>query len=312
MGLRKKYVAPPSRLYAPLGGIFGTFWLDDVKKISFNREPVLIDLAHQPQYNLWRGHFAERFTTYKEPIMGDVTRAQQDPKPGKTSVTDLVMIDIVDRRAQGVEKYGMELKTDNGRDALVDAYQEALDLVMYLRQAIEERKEREVKRKEAIVSAQMKDVPLEQLDLFVGEISPIYRVSKVDPPLKGDYTRPGRFIPVREFIPTPDPHPTVDETILEEAQRLVHGNRGDDYGHPIFDMTRSADMLTALLRDKLRVGVRLEAEDIGQCMVAVKQSRHRNKPKRDNLTDTAGYAETLNMIKEWREANPGVDPRDRF
>jgi hypothetical protein len=71
-------------------------------------------------------------------------------------------------------------------------------------------------------------------------------------------------------------------------------------------------MLTALLRDKLRVGVRLEAEDIGQCMVAVKQSRHRNKPKRDNLTDTAGYAETLNMIKEWREANPGVDPRDRF
>lgn len=27
----------------------------------------------------------------------------------------------------------------NGRDALVDAYQEALDLTMYLRQAIEER-----------------------------------------------------------------------------------------------------------------------------------------------------------------------------
>jgi hypothetical protein len=29
--------------------------------------------------------------------------------------------------------------TNNGRDSLMDAYQEALDLVMYLRQAIEER-----------------------------------------------------------------------------------------------------------------------------------------------------------------------------
>ena len=77
-------------------------------------------------------------------------------------------------------------------------------------------------------------------------------------------------------------------------------------------MTRSADMLTALLRSKLRPGARLEAEDIGQAMVCVKQSRHRNKPKRDNLTDTAGYALTLQMIAEWRAQNPGIDPRDVF
>lgn len=38
----------------------------------------------------------------------------------------------------GLKKYGTVLQPNNGRDALVDAYQEALDLVVYLRQRIEE------------------------------------------------------------------------------------------------------------------------------------------------------------------------------
>ena len=39
----------------------------------------------------------------------------------------------------GEAEYGERLKPHNGRDALLDAYQEALDLAMYLRQAIAER-----------------------------------------------------------------------------------------------------------------------------------------------------------------------------
>ena len=39
----------------------------------------------------------------------------------------------------------------------------------------------------------------------------------------------------------------VPETILEEAQRLVHGNRGADYGHPIEDYTRTGRLWGALL-----------------------------------------------------------------
>jgi hypothetical protein len=38
----------------------------------------------------------------------------------------------------GKAKYGTELKTHNGRKALVDAYQEALDLCLYLKQALME------------------------------------------------------------------------------------------------------------------------------------------------------------------------------
>jgi hypothetical protein len=52
------------------------------------------------------------------------------------SVWDLVLSDIAERRQSGVEHYGTELVTNNGRNALIDAYQEALDLVVYLRQAL--------------------------------------------------------------------------------------------------------------------------------------------------------------------------------
>lgn len=53
-------------------------------------------------------------------------------------VWDLVMEDIKQREDFGVSKYGTRLQPFNGRKALIDAYQEALDLVVYLRQAIYE------------------------------------------------------------------------------------------------------------------------------------------------------------------------------
>lgn len=66
-----------------------------------------------------------------------------EPPPIKNNTTPiwaLVIKDMSERDAAGARKYGMQLQAFNGRDPLVDAYQEALDLVVYLRQAIEERK----------------------------------------------------------------------------------------------------------------------------------------------------------------------------
>ena len=65
-----------------------------------------------------------------------------EPQPVKNNlpaVWDLVMDDIRERDAIGEKKYGVRLQPFNGRDVLKDAYQEALDLVVYLRQAIYER-----------------------------------------------------------------------------------------------------------------------------------------------------------------------------
>lgn len=68
------------------------------------------------------------------------TNSQPAPKPNDNpAVWALVIKDMADRDAFGYAKYGTRLQPGNGRDFLIDAYQEALDLVVYLRGAIYER-----------------------------------------------------------------------------------------------------------------------------------------------------------------------------
>ena len=57
----------------------------------------------------------------------------------KPAVWDLVMVDMEARDRAGESRYGTRLQPDNGRDSLTDAYQEALDLAVYLRSVIFER-----------------------------------------------------------------------------------------------------------------------------------------------------------------------------
>lgn len=65
---------------------------------------------------------------------------QPAPKPNQNpAVWPLVMVDMAGRDKLGRERYGTPLQAHNGRDALRDAYEEALDLAVYLRCAIFER-----------------------------------------------------------------------------------------------------------------------------------------------------------------------------
>jgi len=65
---------------------------------------------------------------------------QPDPTDGHgPDIVDLVQKNLDERRKKGIESYGRPLRAGNGRDALWDAYEEALDLACYLRQAIAER-----------------------------------------------------------------------------------------------------------------------------------------------------------------------------
>ena len=77
--------------------------------------------------------------------------ASEQPEPKRKNlpaVWDMVIADMQRRDATGLARYGTRLQPFNGRDVLVDAYQEALDLAVYLRQAIYERDEI-IKQKEA-------------------------------------------------------------------------------------------------------------------------------------------------------------------
>lgn len=84
----------------------------------------------------------------------------------------------------------------------------------------------------------------------------------------------------------------VDTSVLAEAYTLVHGDRRDAYDHPTRNFERIGRMWGAIL------GVDdIAPADVGLCMVAVKLAREAFHPKRDNLTDIAGYAETVSLIR---------------
>jgi hypothetical protein len=72
------------------------------------------------------------------------TVEQHQPNEGSNSpdIWGLVIKDMLDRNSFGTKKYGTPLRANNGRNPLVDAYQEALDLCVYLRQAIYEESQR--------------------------------------------------------------------------------------------------------------------------------------------------------------------------
>ena len=76
-------------------------------------------------------------------------------------------------------------------------------------------------------------------------------------------------------------------SVLLEADGLVHGDRNATYGHPLDDFKRTAKIWGAIL------GIEITPEQVGLCMCGVKISRECNKPKRDNMVDLAGYAETV-------------------
>jgi hypothetical protein len=64
------------------------------------------------------------------PLLGLPERPVQRDLPG------VVVADMRARDGIGLLRYGVRLQPRNGRDALSDAYQEALDLAVYLRQGV--------------------------------------------------------------------------------------------------------------------------------------------------------------------------------
>lgn len=68
-------------------------------------------------------------------VIGDI----QAMDLGTLGTWATIVHDMMARDAFGRAKYGTPLQAGNGRDAIVDAYQEALDLCVYLKQALVEK-----------------------------------------------------------------------------------------------------------------------------------------------------------------------------
>ena len=87
----------------------------------------------------------------------------------------------------------------------------------------------------------------------------------------------------------------AEESVNQEAHRLVHGDRGGVYGHPLDDFNKTAKLWSVVL------GSPVTAEQVALCMLQVKVSRLLNTPQhRDSVVDIAGYAECYQMVVEER------------
>ena len=91
----------------------------------------------------------------------------------------------------------------------------------------------------------------------------------------------------------PDLEPPKHESAAQEAHRLVHGPRQSAYGHPADDFQRTGRMWGAIL------GIPdVSPALVGLCLAAVKISREVNTPKHDNIVDLAGYALTVELVRQ--------------
>ena len=71
--------------------------------------------------------------------------------------------------------------------------------------------------------------------------------------------------------------------VLSEADRLISGDRDDDYGTPYLNHLRIAQLWSAYLQQQI------SPEQVAMCQVLVKVARSMESFKEDNFIDGAGY-----------------------
>lgn len=81
------------------------------------------------------------------------------------------------------------------------------------------------------------------------------------------------------------------ETVCEEAQRIVYGDREATYDHPSRNFERTASMWNGYLRAKYPgIGYVVDEHDVAWMMSLLKLARQIHQNKRDNIVDFIGYA----------------------
>ncbi|MDV6975290.1 DUF6378 domain-containing protein [Mycobacterium intracellulare] len=94
----------------------------------------------------------------------------------------------------------------------------------------------------------------------------------------------------------------MSETVLQEAERIINGQRREDYG----GVTESFNLIGGMWSAYL--GINVSAHDVANLMVLLKVARAKNGFHRDSYVDIAGYAGCTEKLDA--EASAAVEPVD--
>ncbi|WP_181022357.1 DUF6378 domain-containing protein [Mycobacterium avium] len=84
----------------------------------------------------------------------------------------------------------------------------------------------------------------------------------------------------------------MSETVLQEAERIINGQRREDYGSVSESFNLIAGMWSAYL------GKELSGHDVANLMVLLKIARAKNGYHRDSYVDIAGYAGCTEKLEQ--------------
>lgn len=106
-------------------------------------KPTIDEGTHRVPINPWPfGKIAHKIKEQQEPVPERANRegdSQALPiKNDRPYIQDQVIADIESRRELGIKRYGTALQPFNGRNALLDTYEELLDACVYLKQKLVE------------------------------------------------------------------------------------------------------------------------------------------------------------------------------
>lgn len=93
-------------------------------------------------------------------------------------------------------------------------------------------------------------------------------------------------------MPSSIPLEVNNETIMEEAQRIVGGARRESYGHPSIQFGRLAKLGSAIFEKEI------SSFQVALFLIQLKISRLMNKPTRDGFVDLVGYTQCAYLIDE--------------
>jgi hypothetical protein len=96
----------------------------------------------------------------------------------------------------------------------------------------------------------------------------------------------------------------MNNTVLQEAETIIYGDREKTYGQPSKNLDTIAKMWTAYLNSAIGdlndvIEIQFQAKDVAVMMILVKAARLANNLEhRDSIVDICGYAALMERCDE--------------